>query len=237
MSLVLHQFDVRWDLPNPSPFCMKVETFLRLAALDYEVVPWSPTGAPLGKAPYVVLDGEVIPDSSRIVRVLLELPHVHLDEPHSADALARVLPVQRMLEEHTYWGLLSIRWLQNDVWATYRDVLGTVMPALVRRPAMAWLRRGVRQAAHAHGLARHPRDEILRRIRADLEAVALQIEGPFLLGEHPCHVDATVYAFVEPFAHPVGMDDLADLFAPGTPLRAYLEAMRTRAWDDWTFTS
>lgn len=233
MSIVLHQFAVQWDLPNPSPFCMKVETFLRLADLDYTVAPWTPFGAPLGKAPYIVLDGEAIPDSSTIVGRLLALPEVTLDDVHDPTALARVLPVQRMLEEHTYWGLIALRWLDDETWAVMRHVIGADIPAPIRRPVTAWLRRGVRKAAHAQGLARHPREEIHRRIRADLEAVALSIQGPFLLGEHPCSVDACVHAFLEGFAHPTGGSPFSDLFADGTPMRAYLTAMRERAWSDW----
>ena len=34
----LYQFNPAWGLPNPSPFCMKVETYLRMVGLPYEVV-------------------------------------------------------------------------------------------------------------------------------------------------------------------------------------------------------
>jgi hypothetical protein len=34
----LYQFNAAWGLPNPSPFCMKVETYLRMVSLPYEVV-------------------------------------------------------------------------------------------------------------------------------------------------------------------------------------------------------
>lgn len=34
----LYQFAPAWDVPNLSPFCVKVETYLRMAGLPYEVV-------------------------------------------------------------------------------------------------------------------------------------------------------------------------------------------------------
>ena len=34
----LYQFKPAWGLPNPSPFCMKVETYLRMAGLSYGVI-------------------------------------------------------------------------------------------------------------------------------------------------------------------------------------------------------
>ena len=35
----LYQFEPAFGLPNASPFCMKVETWLRMAALPFEVPP------------------------------------------------------------------------------------------------------------------------------------------------------------------------------------------------------
>ncbi|MCB9671313.1 MAG: glutathione S-transferase family protein [Alphaproteobacteria bacterium] len=237
-SVRLHQFVVPWELPNPSPFCLKAETFLKLAGLEYEVVPWTPMGAPLGKAPFIELDGTLIPDSSRIVRTLLDLPEVQLDAPFAPDDIRRLLPVQRMLEEHTYWAIIVLRWLQDEPWAVYREVIGAGVPGLIRRPLTAWLRRGTRKAALAHGLARHPLDEVVLRARQDLDAVAVTLgDRAFLLGDAPCSVDAGVYAFLECLAHPLGTEALQPAFASGTPLRGYLERMRARAWPDWDFPS
>lgn len=235
MEIELHQFTTPWDLPNPSPFCLKVETFLRLAELDYTVCPWTPLAAPLGKAPFLRLDGELVADSSTILETLLARTDGALDRHASAQQLAAVHAVVRMLEEHTYWGLLCLRWLDDEAWSTYRWVIGQAVPALVRRPMTAWMRRGVRRAAHAHGLGRHSKDEVLRRVHRDLDAVEAVLQHPFLLGEHPCSSDASVYAFLEALAHPLGTAALQDRFAPGTPLRAYLDVMRTRAWPAWTF--
>lgn len=33
----LYQFEPAFGLPNASPFCMKVETYLRMAGLPYEI--------------------------------------------------------------------------------------------------------------------------------------------------------------------------------------------------------
>lgn len=35
--LTLYQFEPAWGLPNASPFCMKLETYFRMANLDYQV--------------------------------------------------------------------------------------------------------------------------------------------------------------------------------------------------------
>ena len=47
----LYQFPRAFGLPNPIPFCMKVETYLKLTGLPYEVKDTDPRKAPLGKLP------------------------------------------------------------------------------------------------------------------------------------------------------------------------------------------
>ena len=64
----LYQFRPAFGLPNASPFCMKVENYLRMAGLAYEC----PRGAdmrkaPKGKMPYIEDEGSLIADSSFII--------------------------------------------------------------------------------------------------------------------------------------------------------------------------
>ena len=52
--IILWQMPPIWGLPNPSPFCMKLETWLRMSGLPYEAK--AITGPPKsksGKIPYI----------------------------------------------------------------------------------------------------------------------------------------------------------------------------------------
>lgn len=234
MKVELHQFACDWDLPNPSPFCMKVETYLRIRHIPYTVVPWSPTRAPLGKAPFIVLDGQPIADSTCIVRTLEQ--HVDPAPPSPADEhTAHGHALVRMLEEHTYFCLMRLRWLDDDAWSTYRHVIGAVFPSALRRPLTWWLRRDVRRVLHAQGIGRHSVDEVALRLRQDLVAVERSIRGPYLHGEQLHPQDATVYAFLEGCRHPLGMAAVADLYRPGSRLREYTDTIRQTVWADWPF--
>ena len=62
MTVKLYQFPSAWGLPNPSPFCMKLEVFLRLAEIPYEIVTWpDPRKAPKGKLPFIEHEGNRSP--------------------------------------------------------------------------------------------------------------------------------------------------------------------------------
>jgi len=231
----LHQFPIDWVLPSPSPFCLKVETWLRMAGIPYENVAWTPQSAPMGKAPFVVHEGRTLADSSVILRELTAAFDVQLDAGLSDEERATALLVQRTLEEHTYWGMLQVRWIDDAGWARYRHVIGSMLPALARPMLLPVLRRGVVKSARAHGLGRHDRDEVLHRACADLDALASILgEGPYLFGDVPRSIDAVVYAFLAQAAVPEPPNELQEHVAGRPGLMANIDGMRARYWAEET---
>src|SRR5829696_6683909 len=70
-ELTLHQPPTRaWGTPNLSPFCIKLETYLRIAEIPYKLGKFSRGDAPKGKVPYIHLDGTFIGDSHLIIEEL-----------------------------------------------------------------------------------------------------------------------------------------------------------------------
>ena len=83
----LYQYPTDWDLPNVSPFCMKMETYLRLAQIPYETVTIvDPRKSPKGKLPYIDDNGQIIADSSFIIDYLKNKYNVALDSKLSPDS-------------------------------------------------------------------------------------------------------------------------------------------------------
>ena len=67
----LYQFHPSLGLPNMSPFCLKLETWLRMAGLPYENHNTNdPREAPLGKLPSLKVDNRMIPDSTLCIDYL-----------------------------------------------------------------------------------------------------------------------------------------------------------------------
>ena len=40
MTLTLYKFAPQWDIDDPSPFCLKLESYLKLADIAYEAPPF-----------------------------------------------------------------------------------------------------------------------------------------------------------------------------------------------------
>jgi glutathione S-transferase len=231
MPLVVHGFAPLPPLPSASPFCVKLETWLRMAAIPYEArSDFSPFRAPKGKAPYVTLeDGTVLSDSAHILATLSQRPEVTLDEGMSPEDRALSLLVQRTLENHLYFAVLWTRWIEPSGWAilqrTYFQDLP--MPWLVARLA----RRKVAASLQYEGTGRHTGEEIVASAVQDLDALQGVLGArPYFCGEKPRSVDAVAYGMLgslllAPFPGP-----LQDAVRQRAPLVGYVERMRERYW-------
>lgn len=219
-----------YGMPSVSPFCVKLETWLRMAGVDFERRPGNPAQAPKGKVPYVELDGVLVGDSQIIQERLTDARGVTLDQGLDARARALARVVRRTLEEGTYWSLVHARWLDDAGWATYKPDFGAVLPPLAR-PALPLIRHQVRKSARAHGAGRHDSDTIYAMGAADLAAVAELITGPFFFGPDPHSVDAVVYAMAVSAAR-FPVDSPVRAAAQVGPLSNLIAAVEDRFYRD-----
>jgi glutathione S-transferase len=186
-----------WGLPSFGPFCVKLESYLRMANVPYQVKAPDFRKAPKGKIPFIEEDGAFMGDSQLIIEHLKRKHGDPLDAKLGAEEVAKGHAVRRMLEESTYWHLVHERWIRDEGWQLYGPAFSRLMPPVVRKIAVPMIRRSVRKALHAHGLGRHKPEEILELGKADISAVATLLgDKPFLLGDSPTSFDATVYAMI-----------------------------------------
>lgn len=129
----LYQFTPAWGLPNPSPFCMKVETYLRMAALRYEVVHGAlPFKAPKKKLPYIEDGTQIVADSGIILDYLKQTYGDKLGENLSAAETAVAHALRRLFEESLYWVALYSRWIEESIWLETRQLFFGAMPPVMR---------------------------------------------------------------------------------------------------------
>lgn len=230
--IVLYQFPAAFGVPNPSPYCLKLETFLRLAGLDYQVRSvGNPRRAPKGKLPYIELDGEAIADSAIIQRRLAERFPLSLDTHLDAAGRARALVITRLCDEHLALLLLYFRWLDDEGWRQVRSSFFGGLPAPLHLLLPPLVQRRMRQALWAQGLGRHSPDELLSFAREDLQALTdLLGAAPFFGGERPCSADAAAYGILANLLLCLLDTPLNRVAREFPPLLAYCERLRARVW-------
>ena len=92
---------------NPSPYVLKLQTFLRMAKIDYVLDLNNPMGKK-GKMPWIELDGKDYCDSTFIIEHLTKTFNVSMDDTLSDKQKATARVIQKTLEENTIWYLKFI---------------------------------------------------------------------------------------------------------------------------------
>jgi glutathione S-transferase len=196
--ICLYKFYPAFGLTDPSPFCVKVETFLRMVGAEYQTVSLSdPRKGPKGKLPFLTDGDKTIADSTFIIKYLIETYHYPIDTDLRAEQRALGLAISRMLEEHLYWAIVYQRWIDPSNWRKISARFFGDLPPVIRSIVPMLARASVKRALHGQGLGRHQPAEILTLAEDDIRAVSdLLGQQDFILGNSPSSFDATVYAFV-----------------------------------------
>lgn len=211
--LTLRQMPPAWGLPNPSPFCAKVETFLRMTDIPYRTAIGDPRKGPKGKLPWIE-DGETrVSDSGHILAYLAERYGKDLDSDLTPEQRAVGHLLRRTMEESLYWVATYANFAEDHGWSHVRALFAEQMPPVVRTVVPPLIRRNILRLLHAQGTGRHARDDVYAIGIADLEALSVVLgDKPYLLGERATSVDATGYGFLGAIIEPAVMSN---------PLREY----------------
>jgi len=228
--ITLYQFPPVWGLPNASPFCMKVETYLRMTGLPYEcrnIV--NPAKAPKGKLPFIRDNSKGIADSGFIIEYLKQTYGDKLDAGLDVRQRATAHLIRRTLEEGLYWCALYDRWVVNENWAITGPAFFGTLPRVVRRLVMRIARRAIIRQIHAQGAGRHARAEVYAMGIADIAVIAdLLGKNDYFLGSAPTSVDACAYAFTANLLWTPLDSPLTRAAKSHANLVAYAERMKTR---------
>lgn len=193
----LHQF-AAVDGVNASPFCAKVETYLRLRRIPYRVVVDPPFKGPKGKLPFIVDGGRTIADSAEILAHLEASRADPLDAGLDDAARTTAHLVRRTLEESLYFAMLFDRWAVDANWPRVRDGFFGMIPSAVRPLVTGLIRRKIIRDLKGQGTGRLTPAEVYRRGVADIAAVAACLGGnDFLVADRPTTIDVTLFAFVD----------------------------------------
>lgn len=209
----LHQYPAIWGLPSLSPFCIKVEMFLRKKNIPYHViVEKNPARGPKGKMPFIRDGDKVVPDSSFILQYLA---NTHTTSALSALNHAQGVAFQKMIEEHLYFILLYSRWIDPRGWEVIKKDFSSLFPPVIGTPFLHFLRRRLRSQAYLQGLGRHSQEEVYLLGKQVMTALSDFLgDKPYFLGEEFTTLDATAYAFLitilkQPIPSPLQKDLLS----------------------------
>jgi len=195
----LYKFGTIGPVSDPSPFCVKLEAYLKLAQIPYETRSGMKylRASPKGKLPYISDEGKIVADSSFIISYLKEkypvIPGDDLDNQQRATAHAFI----KMIDENLYWTLVHARWGQEDNWLILKDIFFGSLPFPLKLFIPDMVRKNVLKGLKSHGIGRHSDAEIVEIACRDLQALSDYLgDKPWFFGDRPGTLDATAYGIL-----------------------------------------
>ena len=216
---------------------MKVEVFMRMTSIPYEIKEiLRPSQAPKGKLPYIIAQGQKIPDSSHIIEYLTSRFSLTLDNHLSQEQLAIGHAVSTMLEERLRWCIVYSRWVDERYWLSFTNIFLNLLPVPIQIifPILA-KRKKKRIAAtlNSNGIGKFSPEEIYTFGRKDIDTVATILANKsYFWGEKSSSFDAIVYSFLANLID-VPIESPLNIYARSyETLRNYCQRMKSNYFSD-----
>ncbi len=204
------QFAGGYGVASFSPFCLKLQAYLRLTGIPYRAVNARDTSkAPTGKMPYIIDGSQTVGDSGRIISHLKNKSQKDPDTGLTRQQRAQSLALTRLLEEHFAWTMVYSRWLDPDNAGTLKKVFFGKIPTPIRLVVVPMLVRRVRRSLWGQGIGRHDKATIYQMGCDDLDALADALGNQdYFFGDTPTTIDTVAYGFLAnllntPFTSPL----------------------------------
>ncbi|CAF96446.1 unnamed protein product, partial [Tetraodon nigroviridis] len=196
-AIVLHQFSrPKNGVPSLSPSCLKIETYLRMLDLPYQVrqdalrmrAARRPSShakmnpflqnyfdgklSPQGKMPWIEYNHQRVSGSEFMVDFLEEKLGVNLNLDLTPQERAVSRAVTKMVEEHLYWTIAYCQWVDNlEETQQLLAVSGPMSDTL--KWLLSHLNGGmVRREMYGHGIGRFSREEVYALMEKDMRTLA-----------------------------------------------------------------
>lgn len=234
-AIILHQFSrPKSGVPSLSPFCLKMETYLRMLGLPYQNY-FDGRLSPHGKMPWIEYNQEQVCGTEFIMDFLEDKLGMNLDKGLTPHQIAVSYAITKMVEEHLYWTIAYCQWVDNlEKTSEMLAVSGPLSDTL--RWILSHLTSGiVKREMFGHGIGRFSKEEVYALMERDLRALAMLLgDKKYIMGPKMSTVDATVFGHLAP----------AMWTLPGTRpeqlikgelinLAMYCERIRRKFWPEW----
>ncbi|XP_072264780.1 failed axon connections homolog [Pyxicephalus adspersus] len=234
-AIILHQFSrPNNGVPSLSPFCLKMETYLRMADLPYQNY-FDGKLSPQGKMPWIEYNHTRVSGTEFIIDFLEEKLGVNLNKNLNPHERAVSRAVTKMVEEHFYWTLAYCQWVDNlhetqkmiSIPGPFSDLLKWILCHLTKGI--------VKREMYGQGIGRFSEEEIYKLMEKDMRSLAgLLGDKKYIMGPKFSTLDATIFGHLAQ----------AMWTLPGTRpeqlikgelinLAMYCERIRRKFWPEW----
>ncbi|MEP1555039.1 MAG: glutathione S-transferase family protein [Paraglaciecola sp.] len=227
----LYSFGPSLNVPDPSPFVLKVNFLLTVSKQPFEVLSGTQylQKAPKGKLPYIEDGNKTVTDSFFIEKYLKDTHKVDVNSHLSTEQKAISHLACASLEERLYWCIVHFRWVYQSNWEIIKPIFFGGMPFPLNKIIPKVAKKGMIKAMHGHGIGRHSEAEILQIAEAQLHAMSdLLGDKEYFFNNKLSLLDITSYAMLVQILLPTMPSPLVNLTKRYSNLVTFCERMHTR---------
>lgn len=226
--ITLYQLPPAFDLPvSVSPYCTKVEAYLRLTGRAYETAKGDVRRSPNRRVPYVAgVEGEALLADSGAILAHLEAEGPALDAGLSEAEVQKTEELQALIQRDIYFACLYARFVDPAGWVHQKPTVKALVPWILAPILVPIIRRSQVTACAEHGFTNAA--DYTRAVTA-IERVSNELgDQRFLLGDAPHVVDCTAWANLMHTAHTLASSPAREAVRADHRLMAYLDRVTTR---------
>ncbi|CAI5441532.1 unnamed protein product [Caenorhabditis angaria] len=221
-------------IPNLSPFCLKIETFLRANQIKHEVIgTWlTLRQSPKGLLPFIELNGQQISDSQIIIWKLQK--HFDLKDELEDRERGIARAIERMVDVSTNYALLVDKSVNNAHLLLSRQVSNAPIPAFLTNYLAKGFSQTISKRVNAV-LGKLDKEELKELLRRDIQAIDDVLgDKKFLFGDRITSTDCTVFGQLAAVAYLPYRQKITDLLEDDYPrVQKYLDRIRSHYYPEW----
>lgn len=194
--ITLIQFPKPSDRPSFSPFCLKLETYLKVAKVPYENKLTVSMGKSKKKKMPMILDGEaLIEDSTFIIEHLKTKHGIDLDAHLTTEQKAVAKAFQWLCEKVIVDIVVYFRWADKDNWPKFRELIFARAPWLIKVTVANGMAKNVEKTLYKHGMGRFTDEERLKILNDNLAAISAYLgDKKYFFGDQISTIDTVLFA-------------------------------------------
>ncbi|KAK6187002.1 hypothetical protein SNE40_006256 [Patella caerulea] len=211
--------------PSLSPFCLKVETYLRMNRIPYQSDKDLEMSSK-GKIPWIEYNGKVVNDSSFILQYFNKKLSIDVDRVLTDKERAISRAFQKMIEENLLWCVALSRWVYGYTDSRWTG-FGWFIPKVIGRT--------VAKNAWAAGIGRHTQSEVEHIFDDDMKALSDFLGSKdFMMGSEPTEIDCTAFGMLAQIVWHSPKQPCETWIKEKYPnLKEYCLRMKDLFWEDW----
>ncbi|KAI5093050.1 failed axon connections-like [Silurus meridionalis] len=229
-SIILHQFSRPAVSPSLYPFCLKIETYLRMVDLPYQTY-FDGRLSAQSTMPWIEYNHERVSGTEFIIEFLEKKLGVSLNRSLSAEDKAIAHTITKMVEEHLHWTLAYCQWVENV--EETRHMLSVC--DLLQWSVCELNGSLVKREMFCHGIGHFNSHLIHTLLERDLRSLSTLLgDKKYIMGSKLSSVDAAVFGHLAQAMWTLPGSRPEQLIKGELPnLARYCERIRHKFWPEW----